>query len=91
MHSNEFDQGIGGIAGSGFGNFLCFGLIGCVQMGSQAIPRQIWLDSVTPTALLQLPIEEVKNLRSTKYEQTNVTLSPGSVFPAKGVQGVQVS
>jgi len=59
-------------------------------MGSQAIPRQIWLDSVTPTALLQLPIEEVKNLRSTKYEQTNVTLSPGSVFPAQGVQGVQV-
>lgn len=70
---------------------LCFELIGCVQMGSQAIPRQIWLDSVTPTALLQLPIEEVKNLRSTKYEQTNVTLSPGSVFPAQGVQGVQVS
>jgi beta-fructofuranosidase len=56
----------------------------------QAIPRQIWLDSVTPTALLQLPIEEVKNLRSTKYEQTNVTLSPGSVFPAQGVQGVQL-
>lgn len=58
--------------------------------GVQAIPRTIWLDSVSRTQLLQWPVSEVESLRRRKTFKQNIDLSSGSVVEISGINAAQV-
>jgi beta-fructofuranosidase len=58
--------------------------------GLQAIPRTIWLDSVTRTQLLQWPVSEVESLRRNKTFRQNIDLISGSVVEIPGINAAQV-
>eukprot|EP00253_Pinus_taeda_P004548 PITA_04548 len=58
--------------------------------GLQAVPRTIWLDSVTRSQLLQWPVPEVESLRRKEIYKQSIDLSSGSVVEIAGLNAAQV-
>lgn len=54
------------------------------------MPRIVWLDSRTPTNVLQWPVKEVDNLRHNKVTVKSFELQPGTEAQLMDVTGVQV-
>ncbi|CAH9076895.1 unnamed protein product [Cuscuta europaea] len=56
--------------------------------GLQAIPRQVWLGA-SGKQLVQLPVEEIKQLRENQVSVPSAVLQAGSVVEVTGVMGSQ--
>lgn len=56
----------------------------------QGIPRTVWYDNDTGINVIQLPIDEINQLRGSKLTKKAVHLPPGSVVPVEGAIGDQV-
>ncbi len=56
----------------------------------QGIPRTVWYDNDTGINVIQLPIDEIDQLRGSKLTKKAVHLPPGSVVPVEGAIGDQV-
>lgn len=55
----------------------------------QALPRQVWFDSLTQSNLLQWPVDDVLDLRRTKVTLESTVLESGSVVEVSGGSGAQ--
>ncbi|KAH7425879.1 hypothetical protein KP509_11G075800 [Ceratopteris richardii] len=55
----------------------------------QALPRQVWFDADTESNLIQWPVEEVLDLRRSKYSLENMVLQGGTVVEVTGSSGSQ--
>jgi beta-fructofuranosidase len=54
------------------------------------IPRTVWYDNDTGINVIQLPIDEINQLRGSKLTKKAVHLPPGSVVPVEGAIGDQL-
>jgi beta-fructofuranosidase len=54
------------------------------------IPRTVWYDNDTGINVIQLPIDEIDQLRGSKLTKKAVHLPPGSVVPVEGAIGDQL-
>jgi hypothetical protein len=56
----------------------------------QGIPRTVWYDNYTNANIIQLPVDEINELRGSKLSKKAVHLAPGSIVPVEGAIGDQV-
>ncbi|KAG0567020.1 hypothetical protein KC19_7G104500 [Ceratodon purpureus] len=56
----------------------------------QAIPRTVFYDDKTKNNLIQVPVEEVKELRGARVSERDVKLVPGGLVQVKGASGGQL-
>lgn len=57
---------------------------------AQAIPRMVFFDYKTRNSLVQVPVEEVKELRGARVTELDVELAPGALVEVHGANGGQV-
>ena len=56
----------------------------------QTIPRNVVYDNKTGTNILQWPVEEIEDLRSSCRDYQEVVLEPGSIMPLDIESATQV-
>lgn len=54
------------------------------------IPRTVWLDGTTNANIIQIPAEEINNLRGKKVSKKGVQLPPGTLVQVAGAVGDQL-
>ncbi|CAM6007311.1 unnamed protein product [Sphagnum balticum] len=51
------------------------------------IPRTVWYDNYTNANIIQLPVDEINELRGSKLSKKAIYLAPGSIVPVEGAIG----